>query len=1040
MVWFYDAILNIMKRKTKFFSDNRLSALLAAILLCSLPASAQTRRISGNVTDEGSEPLVGASVIASGTTVGTSTDIDGNFTLELPASSSAITVSCIGFEEKSIQIGKDNFYKVVLGQDMNLLDEVVFVGYGTMKKRDLTGSLSTLQGSSISKRQTMEVTNALQGQIAGLTVTRSSSAPGGTATLRVRGITSMQESDPLVIIDGIPGSLSDVAPGDIQDLTVLKDAASAAIYGSRAAAGVVLVTTKRAAAGDRTQIDFSYSLSLDFPTVMPEYTDAVGYMNAMNELAFNDNPSAGTESVWQREYIDNYAGLHAMNPDLYPDTDWAGMILRKCAPRQNFALNVSGGTKKLRSKLSVVYDNVDGLYTSKNYNYDKYTIRLNNDFEVNKYITLSADVNMRMSDSQSPHFSPAGWMRNAAPIYPALWSDGRIASGKDGNNPYAKMMYGGTKDTRSLMGGGKLQLDIRPVNGLVLSAVFSPKLTEVKVKDFNKAVSYAPYDDPNGMQRFLSGANTTDLSEERRSSYSHTVQVFANYNANWGKHYFGAMVGMEEYYYNYENLKASKTDFVTDYYPYLSAGPNDTVVADNDAPYENAYLSVYGRLTYNYDNRYYIQANLRSDASGRFAKAYRWGLFPSVSLGWVISREGFMKGQDVVSFLKLRASYGNLGNERIGNYPYQTTMSFTNPSVFFGSTVTAVQGVTNSKLAIEDITWETTTTYDVGLDMNFLADRLTLSADGYYKNTRNMLIELDIPTFMGYSAPDQNAGDMHTWGWDLNLGWNDKAGDFSYGVNFNLSDYKSVMGNIGDKLQIKDGKIIASGLEYQAWYGYLSDGIFQTDAEVAAASALTSASVKAGDIRYVDISGANGLPDGIINTTYDRTVIGSSLPRLNYGGSIFLSWKGLDFNLSFQGVGRRDARLTEQMVQPIYSYWGNVPTFVAASHWSPFNTVEQNKAAKYPRYSQTTGTDGQNYAVSDFWIVNGSYFRVKDISVGYTIPENFTRKFGVRTLRFGVSLSDFFTISHLPKGWDPEVSSTGYPITKGLIFSANIKF
>lgn len=1029
-----------MKRKTKFFSDNRLTAMLVALLICSLPAFAQTREISGTVTGDDSEPVVGASILVPGTTTGASTDINGKFTLVLPSSAGSILVSCIGYEEKTVRLGQESRYDIILQTDTNLLDEVVFIGYGTMKKKDLTGSLSTIQGSSISKRQTTEITNALQGQIAGLTVTRSSSGPGSTATLRVRGITSMQESSPLIIIDGIPGSLADVAPSDIQDLTVLKDAASAAIYGSRAAAGVVLVTTKRAKDGEKTKIDFNYSISLDFPTAMPEYTDAVGYMRAMNELAYNDNPSAGIESVWQKDYIDNYAYLHSTNPDLYPDTDWAGMILRKCAPRQNFALNVSGGTKKLRSKLSVVYDNVDGLYTSKTYNYDKYTVRLNNDFEINKYISLSADVNMRMSKAQAPHFSPAAWMRNAAPIYPAMWSDGRVASGKDGNNPYAKMMYGGTKDTQTLVGGGKLQLDIRPVDGLVISGVFSPKFTEVKVKDFNKAVTYTPYDDPNGMQRYLSSANTTDLSEERRSSYSHTVQVFANYNANWGKHYFGAMVGMEEYYYKYENILASKTNFVTDYYPYLSAGPNDTVVADNDAPYENAYLSVYGRLTYNYDNRYYIQANLRSDASGRFAKAYRWGLFPSVSLGWVISREGFMKNQDVVSFLKLRASYGNLGNERIGNYPYQTTMSFTNPAVFFGSTVTAAQGVTNSKLAIEDITWETTTTYDVGLDLNFLSDRLTLSADGYYKNTRNMLIELDIPTFMGYSAPDQNAGDMHTWGWDLNIGWNDTVGDFSYGINFNLSDYKSTMGDIGDKLQISSGKIIASGLEYQAWYGYISNGIFQTEDEVAAASALTSASVRAGDIRYVDLSGANGVPDGIINTTYDRTVIGSSLPRLNYGGSIFLSWKGLDFNLSFQGVGKRDAILTEQMVQPLYSYWGNVPTFVAASHWSPFNTVSENEAAKYPRYSQTTGTSGQNYAVSDFWLINGAYFRVKDISLGYTIPMKATKKFGVETLRFGVSLSDFFTISHFPKGWDPEVSSTGYPITKGVIFSANIKF
>lgn len=1029
-----------MKHKNKFFSVLQLSAALMLLALHAPASLAQTRHISGNVTGSDSEPVIGASIFVSGTTTGTSTDSEGNFSLDLPQSAKELTVSCLGYRDKTVSLNSGTHYRITLDIDNQLLDEVIFVGYGTMKKKDLTGSLSSLEGSSITKRQTMEVTNALQGQVSGLTVTRSNSAPGSTATLRIRGITSMQESNPLIIVDGVPGSLADVAPGDISNITVLKDAASAAIYGSRAAAGVVLVTTKRAKADEKIKVGFNYSIALDFPTAMPEYTDAKGYMEAMNELAYNDNPSAGIESVWAREYIDNYGFLHKSNPDLYPDTDWASLILRKCAPRQNFGLNVSGGTAKLRSKLSLVYDNVDGLYTSKTFTYDKYTVRVNNDFEINKYISLSADVNMRMAKSCKPYFSPASWMRNAAPIYPAMWSDGRIASGKDGNNPYAKMMYGGTNREQTLTGSGKLQLDIRPVGGLVISGVFSPKYNENKVTKFNKAVYYTPYDNPDGLKRYLSNANTTDLDEERASSFSYTLQAFANYNKTWGKHNFGVMAGIEEYYYSWSNITASKSNYVTDYFPYLSAGPNDNVTADNKTPYENAYFSAYGRLTYNYDSRYYIQANLRGDASGRFAKAYRWGLFPSVSLGWVISREGFMKSQDVVSLLKIRASYGNLGNERIGNYPYQSTMSFTNPAVFYGSTVTAAQGVTNSKLAIEDITWETTTTYDLGIDLNFLSDRLTISADGYYKNTRDMLIELDIPTFMGYSAPDQNAGDMHTWGWDLDLGWTDNIGDFSYGVNFNISDYKSVMGNIGDKLQISGGKIIASGLEYQAWYGYLSDGIFQTAEEVNAASALTSASVCAGDIRYIDISGASGMPDGIINTTYDRTVIGSSLPRLNFGGNVYLAWKGLDFSLSFQGVGRRNALLDDVMVQPIYSYWGNAQNFVAKSHWSPFNTVNENRKAKYPRYSQTSGTSGQNYAVSDFWIIDGSYFRLKDVTLGYTLPEKVTRKFGTEMLRFSVSLSDFLTVSHFPKGWDPEVNSTGYPITKGVVFSANLKF
>lgn len=1011
--------------------------MLLAAAVCSM---AQNRTISGTVRDNASEPLAGVSVIVSGTSIGTSTDIDGNFTLSVPDNAHSIAVTCVGFRTETVRLTGSAKYNVILSEDSTFLDELVFVGYGTMKKKDLTGSVSAVDGKIIADRKTTEVTNALQGAVPGVTVTRTSSTPGGEATVRVRGITSMQNSSPLVIIDGVPGSISDVSPTDIQDIVVLKDAASAAIYGSRAAAGVILITTKRADHESKVKVDYTYSIALDMPTRMPEYTDAIGYMEAMNELAYNDTPSAGITSVWSREYMDNYYALHKLNPDLYPDTDWISLILKKVAPRQNHALNITAGSDKVRTKISLGYDNVMGLYTSDNLTYKRYMVRANNDIDITKWMTLSLDLNLRMADKSTPCYSPATWMKNAAPIYPAVWQDGRVAGGKDGQNPYGKMMYGGETLNRNLMGSGKIQLDIRPAKWLAVSAIFSPRYVEAKEKKFSKAVSYTPYDDPDGLERFMTSANTTDLKEARTSTYAHTVQLFANLNKSFGEHNIGVMAGIEDYYYNYSNINASKSNYTMDYFPYLSAGPEDAVTADNDTPYENAYFSAFGRITYNYASKYYLQANLRSDASGRFAKAYRWGFFPSVSAGWVISRENFMKGQDVVSFLKLRASYGTLGNERIGNYPYQSVMGFNSPVAFSGSEIIPVQGISNSILAIENITWETTVTYGAGIDMNFFRDRLKVNFDYYYKETKDMLIKLDIPTFMGYTAPDQNAGDMHTSGWDFNIGWDDQIGEVSYGVSFNLSDYRSVMGNIGDKLTISSGKIIASGMEYNAWYGYRSDGIFQNQQEIRNASALTSSTVSPGDIRYVDVSGANGMPDGLISTVYDRVELGGSLPRMNFGGQIYLSWRGIDFNLAFQGVGKCNAMLTDVMVQPLYSYWGNVPTFVAKDHWSPYNTVNQNLNAKYPRYSQTSGSSGQNYATSDFWMIDGSYLRIKDITLGYSLPDKIMKPIGIRQLRFAASLTDFFTFSHFPVGWDPEVGQTSYPITKAVVFSVNLKF
>ena len=361
---------------------------------------------------------------------------------------------------------------------------------------------------------------------------------------------------------------------------------------------------------------------------------------------------------------------------------------------------------------------------------------------------------------------------------------------------------------------------------------------------------------------------------------------------------------------------------------------------------------------------------------------------------------------------------------------------------FVGSSslVQALQGFSAYQMVLDDITWETTETYDVGIDVNFLNDRLRITADYYKKTTRDMLILVDIPSYLGYTAPYKNSGDMNTKGWDLSVAWSDHIGDdFSYSVAVNLSDYKSMMGYIGNDYQLSGGTIIQSNTEYKAWYGYRSNGLFQTAEEVAG-NPTVSSSNQPGDVRYVDLSGKDGTPDGTISATYDRTVIGSSMPRYNFGGSINLAYKGFDLGCTFQGVAKRDALLTDEMVQPLRTGWYNVPKFVVNDHWSVFNTIEQNRRVRYPRYSQNSGTTTANYAVSDYWLIDGSYFRIKDITLGYTLPQRWLRKIFVKDLRLSATLSDFFTFSHFPKGWDPEVSSTGYPITKSVIFTASIKF
>jgi TonB-linked SusC/RagA family outer membrane protein len=502
------------------------------------------------------------------------------------------------------------------------------------------------------------------------------------------------------------------------------------------------------------------------------------------------------------------------------------------------------------------------------------------------------------------------------------------------------------------------------------------------------------------------------------------------------------MLGYENYYYLHESISAYADYFDIDNFPYLSLGNKD-YASNSGSAYENAYRSLFGRIMYNYDDRYLLQVNMRRDGSSRFHSDYRWGNFPSVSAGWVISQEQFMKdvNPNILSFLKLRASWGRLGNERIGsNYPYVSLMSFTNTVFYDDATTTestAYKTAAQYAYAIKNISWETTESFDIGVDARLFDGRLSFTGDFYRKTTKDMLLALAIPKYLGYDDPDQNAGKMNTTGYDLEVSWNDHIGDLTYGVNFNLSDYVSKMGTLNGTTFTSTGKISCEGSYYNEWYGYIADGIFQTEEELANSPKI-SASTKVGDIKYRDISGPDGVPDGKISEEYDRVLLGNSLPRYLFGGGINLGWKGIDFSIAFQGVGKQNARLTETMVQPLKSNWGAIPAIIDGSYWSTLNTDEQNEAARYPRLTYTN--KDLNNAMSTFWLFNGAYFRMKNITLGYTLPQKWTRQAYINSLRIYVSGNDLFTFNHYPTGFDPERTATAYPLTRSVMFGLNVNF
>ncbi len=998
-------------------------------------AEQQGKKVTGKVTDQAGVPIPGASVVVKGTTTGVSTDNDGYFSFAISADAKVLVISFVGMSSQEISIGGKTAFNVVLEEETIGLSEVVAIGYGTTKKSDLTGSVASLQGTTLAKRETTQLSNALQGAVSGVMVTKSSGAPGATASIRIRGITTIGTSDPLVIVDGVPvGSVDDVNPNDVESMSVLKDAAAASIYGSRAASGVILITTKRGKLGT-TSINYRYEYGIEKPTAMPTYTTAIPYMKYANEQKWNDNGNVGSEyPVFTQDYINNFATNHASNPDLYPDTDWNALIFHKNSIRETHSLTISSGMKNLQTNASFSVDKIGAIYDKKSYT--RINARINNDIMINSYLSANIDLSIKRVETSSPTVDPPTSGQKAGPIYAAMWSNGLVAAGKAGDNRYGILQYGGSNQGWTNQFVGKISLDFKPFDGLKISAIFSPTYNEFKGKNFQIAVPYTNYNDPNTFVGYLGGVTTTSLSETRNDGYFHTTQFIGTYEKSFNKHNLNLMAGYENYYSVNENLGASRDAYELLTFPYLDAGPL-SLRGNSGSASEYAYRSFFGRAMYNYANKYYLQANIRRDGSSRFDPNYRWSLFPSFSAGWVISGEKFMQNVSAISYLKLRASWGALGNERIGNYPYQAAISFGSTPLYQSGVPVSATTAAQTQYAIPNISWETTETSDIGVDINLLKNKLRLTGDYYLKTTKDMLLALQIPPSLGFDNPNQNTGKMNTKGWEMEIAWNDKIGEVGYSVSANLSDFQSKMGNLGGTEFIGD-QIKVEGSEFNEWYGYHSLGLFQTAADATASAKLYTNS-KAGDIKYKDISGPQGVPDGLISAQYDRIRLGGSLPRFMYGANLQADYKGFDFGLVIQGVGKQNARINSTMVRPLIVAWTAVPTIIESNFWSNYNTPEQNLVAKYPRLSENAA-GANNYVMSDFWLFNGAYLRLKNISLGYTIPSAITTKMKIQSIRLSASISDIFCYNHFPKGWDPESSENGYPITMTTIFGVSVKF
>ena len=997
---------------------------LLLLAMGSLALSAQNKvKVTGTVLDKDGQAVVGAGVVEQGTLNGVATGIDGKYTIQVASGNSVLEFSCIGFETVRETVGTRQIIDVIMKDD-TVLDEIVVIGYGTVKKKDLTGAIAAVDGGKLAAVQGVGLSQALQGSMPGVQVTRTSGLPGAGATIRVRGVTTIGDSDPLIIVDGVPvSSINDVDVDAIENVTVLKDAASASIYGARASAGVILITTKRAKEG-QLHIDYNGSFSVLTRTRHPEQVSPTRFMELQNEANWNDagNPEGRDYFTYEKDFIENYMENHKLDPDAYPLTDWDALMIEKWAPQHKHRVGISYGNKVIKSRAMLSYENEEALYYGRNV--EQYTARLNNDIKINDFISASFDMTFNHKLSNNNQINPVQAAFKYNPIYCAVWSDGTMGPGNNGTNTYARIHAGGFDNTERDAFYGKASLTITPFKNFTITGVFAPSLRHSAEKDYVQQAYY--YREPGVLSATpLSGCTYNTLTESRTDAKTITKQLLINYSADFGKnHHTTYLLGYEDSYNFSESMSGSSDQMELAGYPYLNLANKNYLTVSGNAS-DNAYRSFFGRITYDFKGRYLLQVNARYDQSSRFAKEYRGGFFPSVSLGWVVTEEPWMKNivGGALNFAKIRASYGTLGNERIGNYPYQSLIAFGSVPMYTSpTTISSVMTAAQTAYAIYDITWETTKTWDVGIDLSMFNNRLSFTGDIYRKNTYNMLLSRKIPDVLGYSDPEDNIGQMHTNGWEIQIGWQDRKGDFTYAINANLSDYTSIMGDLGG-YQSLGGNIIKEGVEYNAWYGYRSNGLYLTDEQLANSAKLYP-SVGLGNIEYKDLDGPDGtpgnpVPDGIVNATYDRVVLGSSSPPYQYGGNILLGWKNWDLSMTFQGIGKVLAWKGQAMVYrdgDAYTF----PVEYDKHYWSRYKSDEENAKALYPRATLTNSAKNDYEQTSDYWLFNGGYFRMKNITLSYSLPEKFTKAIKMQKIRFYASATDPFSIDRFPQGWDPE--------------------
>jgi len=1021
----------------------KILMMLSLVLYCSV-LFAQSRNISGVVEDDTQAPLPGVTVILKGTTTGTVTDADGKFNLNVPTGTNSLIFSFVGFETKEVSIGETDYVRVQMNTTSIGLDEVVAVGYGVQKKVNLTGSIASVQGDAIAKRNVTQTSMALQGMAPGVTITSDNGEPGNEGTtVRIRGIGTLNDNNPLVLVDGVASSLDAVNPNDIENISILKDAASASIYGSRAANGVILITTKRGKTGGLL-VSYKGSVGFTTPIEIPVNANAWDYMALYDEANANDlRNDAGVPggAIYGTELINTWK--NATDRDAYPNSDIFRETYQKNAAETQHYIGFSVGSDKFKSNTSVNYTWQDYHYA--NSDYTRYGIRSNNSYIVNKYIEFGFDLSIRNTSSQdaaqkASSFGLDQLMRLPA-IYQTRYSNG-VWGGNYSGTPHMmmyieeglKMRYDDYQE--SLV---KILTTIKPFEGMRIDLSYVPKLQNNTVKLVNKEI---PLYDYQTLEVSWKPTNPANMSEIRQITREDDINILANYNKSLGNHDIAVLGGFQYLTNTFNELRAYRQGNNFLQFEELNAY-DPTGMTNSGYTNEWALMSYFGRLNYGYAGKYLLEANIRYDGSSRFANGYKWGIFPSFSAAWRFSSESFMEKYDWLTNGKLRASWGELGNQSgLGsNYPFALNVA-TNQYTVFGGVLNP--GYAPVDFALNDITWETTRMIDFGIDLAFFDGKLDATFDWYKKDTRDILLNMAIPGIMGYAnSPKQNAGAVENKGWDLSISHNNTVGKFQYMIKGVLSDVHNKITDLGGLApQVSGVHVKQVGDPIDALYGYVANGLFSSFTEARAYPVAQWGKLQGGDIRYIDQLTIDTDGDGIFDagdnkmTGNDRVVLGNPIPRWTYSLELYGAYKGLDLSLFFQGVAKRDGYVSGWLAYP----FANAST-VLSQHLDRWSEANPNPDAAYPRLS--INQHSNNTQPSTFWQVSAAYFRLKNVQLGYTLPEKLLKTKAISDIRLFASGTNIFTASKMPLGMDPESPESvqdSYPLISTYTFGVEVKF